>query len=78
MKKYSSPFEVWTLGTWGFPGACCLELGAFALSCFLAFLILIPVPVVCPGYAPQNEDGSGVTWCPTRFGIKVNQASKTQ
>ena len=37
MRKHSSTIEVWTLGAWH------LELGAFALSCFRAFLILIPV-----------------------------------
>jgi hypothetical protein len=52
MKKKSSIFEVWMPGVWP------LKLGAFALSCLLAFLILIPVPVVCPGYAPQDEDRS--------------------
>jgi hypothetical protein len=38
MKKHSSTIEVWRPGIWR------LELGAFALSCFLAFLILILVP----------------------------------
>src|ERR1700679_3631781 len=38
MRKHSSTIEVWTLGAWH------LELGAFALSCFRAFLILISVP----------------------------------
>jgi hypothetical protein len=78
MKKHSSTFEVWTLGAWDFPGAWRLELGSFALSCLLAFLILIPVPVVCPSYALQDEDRSSVIWSSIRFGLKVNQASKSQ
>jgi hypothetical protein len=36
MKKHSSTIEVWMLGAWH------LELGAFALSCLPAFLILFP------------------------------------
>jgi hypothetical protein len=55
MKKHSSTIEVWPHEAWGFPGAWLLELDAFAISYFLAFLILIPVPVVSPGYAPQDE-----------------------
>ena len=39
MKKHSSTIEVWTPGGW------CLKLGAFALSCLPAFLILIMAPV---------------------------------
>ena len=38
MKKHSSTFEVWTQGVWR------LKLGVFALSCLLAFLIVIPAP----------------------------------
>ena len=47
MKNHSSTIEVWTFDAWGFPEASSLDFGAFALSCFLAFLILIPAPVVC-------------------------------
>jgi hypothetical protein len=38
MKKHSSTIEVWTPGVWR------LKLGACALSCPPAFLILIPAP----------------------------------
>jgi hypothetical protein len=39
VKKYSSTIEVWRLGVWR------LKWGA--LSCLLAFLILIPAPAFC-------------------------------
>jgi hypothetical protein len=41
MKNHSSTIEAWTLGVWGFPEASSLDFGAFAHSCFPAFLILI-------------------------------------
>jgi hypothetical protein len=47
MKDHSSTIEVWTFDAWSFAGASSLGFGAFALSCFLAFLILILAPVVC-------------------------------
>ena len=41
----SATVEVWTPEGWVFSGARRLEFGAFALSCFRAFLILILAPV---------------------------------
>jgi hypothetical protein len=44
MEKHSSIFEVWTLEVRGFSEAWLSALCAFALSCLLAFLILISAP----------------------------------
>jgi hypothetical protein len=41
----SAPVEVWKFPAQGFSGARSWGFGAFALSCFRAFLILIPAPV---------------------------------
>jgi hypothetical protein len=75
MKKHSSTFEVWTPGVWR------LKSGAFALSCLLAFLILIPSPVFDLCSMPSHL---GDPACLIRLStetsqlstaIKVNQAS---
>jgi hypothetical protein len=42
MNHFSSPVEEWTLGALDFSEAWRLQLCTFALSCLLAFLILIP------------------------------------
>jgi hypothetical protein len=41
MNKHSSTIEVWTSGVWR------LQLGTFAHSCLLAFLIVIPSSDFC-------------------------------
>jgi hypothetical protein len=57
MNKYTSSSA--TVGVW-IPGAWGLELDVFILSCFPAFLILIPVPVF-PSFPSVFKGGSSVT-----------------
>src|SRR5580698_9202132 len=57
MKKHSSIFEVWTLEVRGFSEAWLSALGTFALSCLLAFLILISVPVFSHRSVPPRFVG---------------------
>ena len=74
-KKHFSTIEVWTPGVWR------LKLGAFALSCLPAFLILIPVPVFCLNSVPLCLCGQsaflpirGLKWWPVRLAPSVTLA----
>jgi hypothetical protein len=70
MKKYSSIFEAWTLEIRGFSEAWLSALGAFALSCLLAFLILISVPVFSHRSVPPHL---GDSTHPIRLSTKTSQ-----
>jgi hypothetical protein len=72
MKKYSSIFEAWTLEIRGFSEAWLSALDAFALSCLLAFLILISVPVFSHRSVPPHLGDSAH---PIRLSTKTSQLS---
>jgi hypothetical protein len=84
MEKHSLIFEVWTLEIRGCSEAWIPALDAFALSCLLAFLILISVPVFSHRSVPPHLGDSAhpirlstkTSQLATAF--KINQASKVQ
>jgi cyanate permease len=84
MKKYSSIFEVWTLEIRSFSEAWRSALGAFALSCLLAFFILISAPDFSHRSVPPHlSDTAHPIQLSTKTSqlstaFKVNQASKNQ
>jgi hypothetical protein len=84
MKKHSSTFEAWMLEIWGFSEAWLSALGAFALSCLLAFLILISAPVFSHRSVPSHLGdsaypiGLSTKTSQPSTAFKVKQASKSQ
>jgi hypothetical protein len=75
MNRRSLPSSPATLGVWA-TGAWDLELDVFILSCFPAFLILIPVPVFPSFPSVFKNKGSTVSIIDRHAGGRSKQKAK--